>query len=94
MTEMQIPDFLRRTPKKDEPHMTTTQPEPVTTTKAPRKPRRDAYVARLTISVPLDMADSETLAKAVKAVAGVNGNLPHGSTVEVASAGLGKMAAE
>ena len=60
-------------------------------TKAPRKTRQNALITRLTISIPLDMADPESFGKASTAIAKIKDNLPAGSTVETVSATLGKM---
>lgn len=53
-----------------------------TPSKAPRQARKDVYIARLVIKVPIDMTNSETLGAAIKAVAGIKNGLPEGSTVE------------
>lgn len=62
-------------------------PAPV---KAPKKKRQDAYVARLTISIPLDMTSADSLAGAIKAVQGIKDAMPAGALVEI-SGSLGKI---
>lgn len=61
--------------------------------KPARKVRFDAYVARLTISIPLDMADPKSFETAATAVAGLSKHLPDGTKIE-SMATLGKMPAE
>lgn len=51
--------------------------------KATKKRRTDAYVARLTISIPLDMANADSLAAAIKSVAAIEATLPAGSAVQL-----------
>jgi hypothetical protein len=75
------PDFLNRLKPNGD---TMTAP-------APKKKRQDAMIARATISIMLDMSDAETLAKAVKALDGLEKSLPTGSKVEYTSRGLGKV---
>lgn len=70
--------------------MTTTPAAPI---KAPKKKRADAYLVRATISLPLDMSDAESLAKAIKAVDGLAAHLPAGTQIEFASRTLGKIEA-
>jgi hypothetical protein len=53
---MMLPDppaFLLRTPKGN----TMSAVTPITPVKAAKKKRQDAYIARVTISIPLDPAD-------------------------------------
>lgn len=56
----------------------------------PKVKRRDAYIARVTISIPLNMADPDSLPKAIKAVADIKDKLPADATVKI-DAGLGKI---
>lgn len=51
--------------------------------KQPKTKRRDAYVARINITIPLDMANADTLSEAIKAVNAIEATLPAGSTCEV-----------
>lgn len=60
------------------------------TAKEPKKKRADAYIARLTIAVPLDMSNADSLAHAIGAVKAIEATLPAGSTVEIAGS-LGKV---
>lgn len=60
---------------------------------APKKPRRDCYQVRLTISVPISHSDALSYPNAVKAVAELVNHLPAGSAMEIGSAAFGKMAA-
>lgn len=69
-----------------------TQPAPaILPVRAPKKRRAEAYVARLAVSIPLDMKDADTLAQAIAAVAKLKDVLPPGSVVEAISASFGKM---
>jgi len=69
-----------------------TQPTPaILPAKSAKKRRAEAYVARLTVSIPLDMKDADTLAQAITAVAKIKDTLPPGSVVETISASFGKM---
>lgn len=52
--------------------------------------RRDAYIARVTISIPLDMANTDSLAEAIKAVASIKETMPDGTHV-AQTVGLGKI---
>lgn len=54
--------------------------------------RTDAYVVRLVIQIPLNLADPSSYSDAVKAVAELSTGIP-GATVETVSASLGKMTA-
>lgn len=62
----------------------------VVTPNTTKKKRADCYVARVTIKIPLDMSNSESLALAIKAVEGIKAAMPAGSVVEVAGT-LGKV---
>lgn len=66
-------------------------PAPATAPTKTRQARKDAYVVRLTISIPLDMKNADSLAEAIKAVAAIKDALPSGATVESTSASFGKM---
>lgn len=55
-----------------------------------RTPRKDAYCFTLRGKIPLDMTNADSLAGAIKAVAGIKDTLPAGSTVEL-TASLGKI---
>lgn len=66
----------------------TLVPDP---TKAPKKKRKDAYICRITVSIPLNLDDSTAYSKAVEAVDGLLPELPAGSKIEFASRGLGKI---
>lgn len=88
------PEFLRRNPK-GQTDMTASAPAatPALVAPTPKKKRRtDCYVTRLAISIPLDMANTDTLAEAIAAVAKLKAALPANALVETISAGLGKMA--
>lgn len=61
-----------------------------TTVKKQKRKMRDAYIARLTISIPLDMADPDCLKKAVEAVGKIEAGMPAGAVVDVA-ANIGKL---
>ncbi len=61
--------------------------------KATRKPRQDAYVARLTISIPLNLSDPKSFENAASAVAEISKVLPEGTKIESA-ASFGKMPTE
>jgi len=65
-------------------------PEPITTA-AKKKRRTDALVVRMTVSIPLQMSDADSLYKATKAIDGIEAALPEGSKIEFAAKGLGKM---
>lgn len=80
---MELPDFLNRN-KQKEPAMTTPATKPAKTK------RRDAYIARVTISIPLDMANADSLAEAIKAVAAIKDAMPDGTLIEQ-TASLGKL---
>lgn len=86
---IEIPSFLLRNQPRD-----TTMTAPATVTPLPvpaaKKKRADCYVARVTIKIPLDMSNSESLALAIKAVEGIKTAMPAGSVVDVAGT-LGKV---
>jgi hypothetical protein len=92
-----IPDFLRRNPKG--PDMTQTPAQASIEAENPPTPapaktktrRRDCYICRATISIPLNMADAESLSAAIKAADAIEASLPPGSKVTFASRGLGKV---
>lgn len=86
---MELPSFLDRRPKPENPIMTNAAPAAA----KPRKKRTDAYVARATISIPIDSSDPASFQKAVEAIDGLLAELPSGSTMEFASRSLGKMEA-
>lgn len=89
---MEIPAFLRRTPTGEKP-MNAHTPPPVplpTSIKATKRRRADCYLAAVKISIPLDMANADSLAAAIKAVSGIEVAMPAGSTVTV-SGSLGKV---
>jgi hypothetical protein len=71
---MELPAFLRRQPERTKP-MTTPTPA-----KKPKQKRSDAYVARLTVTIPLDMTKPECVADALKAIAAIGKSLPAGAT--------------
>lgn len=61
-----------------------------TPTPKPAKRRKDAYIARATITIPIDTLNAESLATAIKSVQAIQATLPAGSNVDV-SATLGKV---
>lgn len=67
----------------------TTAPAPETA--KTKKKRADVFLARAAIYIPLDMANTETLALATKAVNAIEASLPAGSKVEFVSRAFGKM---
>lgn len=67
-----------------------TVPEPATTAAPARRKRAAAYVARITVTVPIDMTDAETLARAIEAVKGLGKHLPAGASVKI-DATVGKV---
>lgn len=83
---MEIPSFLCRTPQKENT-MTAPAPAPEPTA---RKRRTDAYVARITAKIPLDMTNGQSLVDAMDAVKGLSAHLPAGTVLDV-SAGMGKL---
>lgn len=85
MPDMEIPAFLLRPKPGAQPVTTPPAPEPKTKTR-----RKDAYIARVSISIPLDMSDATSLAKAIEAVQGIKSAMPAGAQVEV-TASLGKI---
>lgn len=54
--------------------------------KATKKKRSDALVARCTITIPLDTANPDSYANAVKAVSAIEKTLPAGATFKSESA--------
>lgn len=68
--------------------MTETASTPATP--APRKRRSDAYVARITITIPIDLSKPEVLTEAQKAVVGIEKTMPAGATVKI-EAGMAKI---
>lgn len=54
--------------------------------------RSDAYIARLVVSIPLDLKDGQSYAKAVEAVAKIGITIPN-AMIDVIAASLGKMSA-
>ena len=52
--------------------------------------RKDAYIARVTISIPLDMTNADSLAAAIKAVAAIEATLPAGASFK-SEGSLGKI---
>lgn len=50
-----------------------------TSTKPAKKKRHDAFVARVTITIPIDLADPDSVPSAVKAVAAIEKTLPEGA---------------
>lgn len=89
---MEIPAFLRRTPTTTgetpmNAHTPPPVPEPV---KATKRKRADCYLATVKISIPLDMANADSLAAAIKAVNGIEAAMPDGATATV-SGSLGKV---
>lgn len=91
MSLMEIPPYLDRRNTKG-PDMTHAPAlVPVTPEPAPTKRRRqDCYKASVSISIPLDMLNADSLATAIKAVQGIKDNLPGGATVEIKGS-LGKL---
>lgn len=81
-----IPDFLNRNLKDT---AMTHAPSPAPTPK--KKRRTDALIVRVTISVPLNMSDADSLYKATNAIDGLASTLPEGTKIDFASKGLGKM---
>lgn len=67
--------------------MTAPAPAPEPTA---RRRRTDAYVARITARIPLDMTNGQSLVDAMDAVKAIKDHLPAGTVVEVA-AGMGKL---
>lgn len=63
---------------------------PTPAPKPAKAKRRDAYIARATITIPIDTLNAESLASAIKAVRAIETTLPAGSSVEL-SATLGKV---
>lgn len=59
----------------------------------PKNKRTDCYTARLTVEIPLDLTQADTIAKAHEALAAISAALPQGSRCAIADARLGKMAA-
>lgn len=59
--------------------------------KPPKTKRKDAYIARVTISIPLDPLDRDAYNKAVDAIDGLAAELPTAATVEFTHRGLGKI---
>lgn len=87
-TQFEIPEFLRRTPSKPGEPMTAA---PATPAPKPTRTRRtDAYVARITIAIPLDMNNADSLAGAIKTVAAIEATLPPGATFK-SEGSLGKI---
>jgi hypothetical protein len=84
---MEIPAFLLRSSKPGVPPMS---PAPITDAKPAKTRRKDAYCATVKVKIPLDMLNADSLATAIKAVAGIKDHLPEGATVE-SVASLGKM---
>lgn len=73
--------------------MTQTEtPAIATATKKPKRRMRDAYVARLTISIPLDMTDPTSFGSAAEAINKLGIGLPTGSKFE-SEARIGKVEA-
>jgi hypothetical protein len=95
MTQMPDPPaFLLRTPLKG-PTMTAAPATPAAP-KATRKPRRDIYTTTITITMPVDMKQPETVRAALDAaekLTDLTYPVPEGSTVRVESA-FGKLSAE
>lgn len=87
-TPFEIPAFLRRN---KETTMTAAPTLALAPIKAPKKKRKDAYICRITVSIPLNLDDSTAYATAVGAVDGILAELPTGSKIEFASRGLGKI---
>lgn len=63
---------------------------PTNPAKAPKVKRRDAYIARITVTVPVDMTDAQTLTDAMDAVKKIKDSLPANATVEM-TAGMAKI---
>lgn len=59
--------------------------------KATKKKRQDALIARMTVSIPLNMDNPNSFSDATAAVDGIKDKLPAGATVEFTSKGLGKI---
>lgn len=72
--------------------MTAAPTQEPATDKPKRTRRKDAYVAILTVKIPLDMTNADSLANAIKAIQGIEATLPAGSTVDgFGNAKLGKL---
>lgn len=52
--------------------------------------RKDCYIARLTVKIPLDMTNGQSLVDAMDAVKKVGDHFPAGTVLEV-TAGMGKI---
>lgn len=89
---MEIPAFLLRTERNfyDPPRAGDTPVTPTPTAKPTRTKKTDAYVAVVKIKIPLDMANADSLAGAIKAVKAIEATLPAGSTCDVYGT-LGKL---
>lgn len=64
-----------------------------TPAKPAKKKHVSAYVAKITIRVPLDMMDPDSYPNAITAIGKIKDALPAGSTVETVSTAFGKMEA-
>lgn len=62
-----------------------------TASKKPKQKRNDAYVARLSVSIPIDASNPESFSDAVKAVDAMTKSLPEGAKVTFASRGMAKI---
>lgn len=90
----EIPAFLRRNPEKEIP-MNTHAPSTPSPTPAGKKKRISCVTFRHAVSIPIDMEDTETLAKATKAIKAMLATLPDGTFIkETTKPTFDKMAAE
>jgi hypothetical protein len=60
-------------------------------TKPPKARRKDAYISRLIISIPLNPMTPESFADAVKAIEGLSAALPEAAIITVNGASIGKV---
>lgn len=85
---MEIPAFLRRTPKPTGDTMTAPAPAPAPP--KPRQARKDAYCFTIRGKIPLDMANADSLAGAIKTAKAFEATLPADATCETTGT-LGKL---
>lgn len=67
-----------------------TAPAPPPPAPKTKQKRKDAYMATVKIGIPLDMANADSLANAIKAVEGLKASLPANATFDL-EARLGKI---
>lgn len=87
--DFEIPAFLRRTPTPTGVAMTTAPAAAVAPAKSKQK-RKDALMAIIKVSIPIDTNDPSSYPEAVKAVQQMRGGLPENAKFTVTST-MGKI---